>query len=98
MKCAPKTGRTNQISVHLDSIGHPIIGDKLYGRTDEEFLEFIRHVKAGGDPSFPGHLEVPRHLLHASRLSFTHPESGKLLTFEAEMPVDMRNFIQERTL
>lgn len=98
LKCAPKTGRTNQIRVHLDSIGHPIIGDKLYGRTDEEFLEFIRHVKAGGDPSFPGHLEVPRHLLHASRLSFTHPESGKLLTFEAEMPVDMRNFIQERTL
>lgn len=96
-KCMPKTGRTNQIRVHLDSIGHPIVGDKLYGRTDEEFLEFIQHVKAGGDPAFSGHAETPRHLLHASKLSFHHPETGKLLSFETEIPEDMKRFIQERT-
>jgi 23S rRNA pseudouridine1911/1915/1917 synthase len=96
LKCVPKTGRTNQIRVHLDSVGHPIVGDKLYGRTDEEFLEFIRHVKAGGDPAFSGRLEVPRHLLHASRLSFTHPESGQRLTFEALMPMDMWEFIEKK--
>lgn len=94
LKCIPKTGRTNQIRVHLDSIGHPIVGDKLYGRTDGEFLEFIKHVKAGGDPAFVGHAETPRHLLHASKLSFAHPETGELLSFEAEIPEDMKKFVK----
>jgi 23S rRNA pseudouridine1911/1915/1917 synthase len=98
LKCIPKTGRTNQIRVHLDSIGHPILGDKLYGRTDGEYLEFIRHVKAGGDPAFPGHSEVPRHLLHASKLAFAHPETGTLLEFEAPLPPDMKGYIQTNSI
>jgi RluA family pseudouridine synthase len=95
VRCLPKTGRTNQIRVHLDSVGHPIVGDKLYGRTDGEFLEFIRHVKAGGDPAWTGHMEVPRHLLHAAKLAFAHPVTGNRVTFEAEMPLDMRDFIEK---
>lgn len=94
LRCLPKTGRTNQIRVHLDSISHPIVGDKLYGRTDKQFLEFIRHVKAGGDPAFTGHLETSRHLLHAGKLSFAHPASGNQVTFVAELPIDMRDFIE----
>lgn len=96
LKCIPKTGRTNQIRVHLDSIGHPLVGDKLYGKTDGEFLEFIRHVKAGGDPAWAGHLEAPRHLLHAFKLAFDHPETGRRVAFEAELPPDMRKFIEDQ--
>lgn len=94
LRCIPKTGRTNQIRVHLDSIGHPIFGDKLYGRSDDEFLEFVRHVKSGGDPSFPGHFETARHLLHASKLTISHPETQVILTFESPIPQDMREFIE----
>ena len=97
LKCIPKTGRTNQIRVHLDSIGHPVVGDKLYGRTDGEFLEFIRHVKSGGDPAFPGHFTVPRHLLHASKLTFSHPLTGRSLVFDSPLPPDMREYIENRS-
>ena len=95
LRCLPKTGRTNQIRVHLDSISHPIVGDKLYGRTDEQFLEFIRHVKAGGDPAFTGHLETSRHFLHAEKLSLAHPVTGSRITFKAEIPLDIREFIEK---
>jgi 23S rRNA-/tRNA-specific pseudouridylate synthase len=78
----------------LDSIGHPLVGDKLYGRTDDEFLEFVRHVKGGGSPAWEGHLETARHLLHASKLSFKHPETSQLLTFEAEIPADLKNYLE----
>jgi 23S rRNA pseudouridine1911/1915/1917 synthase len=97
LRCVPRTGRTNQIRVHLDSTGHPLVGDKLYGRTDGEFLEYIRHVKSGGDPAWAGHSEVPRHLLHASKLAFAHPVTGAVARFESPMPQDMKSFIESRS-
>ncbi len=93
LRCLPKTGRTNQIRVHLASVGHPVVGDKLYGRTDEEFLAYIRHVKAGGDPGYAGHAPVPRQLLHAAKLSFNHPATGARVSFAAPPPPDMQAWI-----
>jgi 23S rRNA pseudouridine1911/1915/1917 synthase len=93
LRCRPITGRTNQIRVHLEHAGHPLVGDKLYGRTDDEFLAFARNVRAGDYDSLPW-LETPRHLLHASRLVIHHPISGELLAFDAPLPEDMRSFIR----
>jgi RluA family pseudouridine synthase len=93
LACQPLTGRTNQIRVHLEHLGLPLAGDKLYGRTDDFYLDFIRHVKAGGGQDFEGRVEHPRHLLHAWKLGLRHPVSGERMGWEAEMPLDMRAFV-----
>ncbi len=97
LRCLPKTGRTNQIRVHLASIGHPVIGDKLYGRTDEEFLAFIAHVKAGGDPAGAAVDGAARHLLHAEKLEFDHPVTGLRVSFTAPPPMDFTRWIDATT-
>ncbi len=93
IRCRPITGRTNQIRIHLAHTGHPLVGDKLYGRTDNEFLAFVKNVKAGHYDLLPWQ-ETPRHLLHASRLTINHPVSGEQLVFNAPVPEDMRSFIR----
>lgn len=70
----PRTGRTHQIRVHLLSLGHPVLGDTVYGG---------RKVKMLGD------VEVPRLMLHARTLGFRHPVSGKTMEFTAPLPPDM---------
>ena len=76
-----ESGRTHQIRVHLAHIGHPVVGDDLYG--------------AGGAKgiSGPGHVwarelerKVPRQFLHAHRLAFEHPVSGEAMRFESPLP------------
>jgi RluA family pseudouridine synthase len=91
--CQPLTGRTNQIRVHLEAAGFPLAGDKLYGRDDSFYLEFIKHVKAGGGQDFSGKVEHPRHLLHAWKLTLRHPVSGERVSWEAPLPKDMEDFI-----
>ena len=78
-----KTGRTHQVRVHCHAIGHPIIGDPVYGGRvpkppGKHALEIERILKS-----------ATRQLLHARKLSFTHPESGQLVTLEAPLPEDM---------
>jgi len=68
------TGRTHQIRVHMEHIGHPLLGDTLYGR--KRTTTFRDQV-------------VPRQLLHAYHLGFAHPVSGEALFFEAPVPEDM---------
>ncbi|MGH7442280.1 MAG: RluA family pseudouridine synthase, partial [bacterium] len=77
LTCQPLTGRTNQIRVHLEAVGLPLAGDKLYGRTDDFYLDFIKHVKSGGGQDFAGRVEHPRHLLHAWKLALRHPMTGE---------------------
>jgi len=93
--CQPLTGRTNQIRVHLEHLKLPIAGDKLYGRTDAFYIDFIKHVKAGGTQDFEGKVEHPRHLLHAWKLGLRHPITGEAMKWEAPMPKDMEEFIEK---
>lgn len=77
-----ETGRTHQIRVHLSHGGHPIVGDKVYGGR--------QMLAAGLSPaSAEAVRRFPRQALHATRLEFSHPASGKDVAFEAPMPEDM---------
>ena len=95
LRCEPRTGRTHQIRVHLTAAGHPLLGDKLYGRSDEQYLTFVHHVKAGGSANFSPDGQPGRQLLHAASLRFAHPTTGKRLFFEVEMPQDMQSETQD---
>jgi RluA family pseudouridine synthase len=92
LRCIPKSGRTHQIRVHLEAHGHPILGDKLYGRSDEDYLRFVEHVKQGGSARWSVDDGPDRQLLHAESVSFAHPVTGSLVRYEREMPDAMRLF------
>ena len=62
----PLTGRTHQIRVHLASVGHPILGDKIYGPDERIYLEFI---ETGWTPELERRLLLPRHALHSAKLA-----------------------------
>jgi len=74
------TGRTHQIRVHFASIGHPLLGDKTYGK--KTFIEAGNHK-----------ILFPRQMLHAEQLGFTHPLTGEFMEFISEMPRDMKEKI-----
>ena len=78
------TGRTHQIRVHLSAIGHPVVGDSLYGGVH-------RHVP--GDLRAVTHLSRP--FLHAARLAFTHPSDGRRMEFESPLPEDLERVLDE---
>jgi RluA family pseudouridine synthase len=94
LRCLPATGRTNQIRVHLAHIGYPLAGDKLYGRSDSEFLEFVCEARAGRFEPLPW-MDAPRHMLHASSIAFKHPITGERMSFHCPMPDDMLIFIRK---
>jgi 23S rRNA pseudouridine1911/1915/1917 synthase len=77
------TGRTHQIRVHLASLGHPIVGDALYGAPRE-----ISSKSAA-------RLFLPRNFLHAAELQFEHPTTGKSLSFERSIPDALREFLKK---
>jgi len=86
VELSPKTGRTHQLRVHLAALGHPVVGDATYGGGAARFQSL---------PRLAGVRKlVSRQLLHAWRLSFTHPQSGARLTFEAPLPEDFRRVLE----
>jgi 23S rRNA pseudouridine1911/1915/1917 synthase len=73
------TGRTHQIRVHFQFMGFPVVGDLTYGNRQNARLTELTNYTAG------------RQMLHAFKLSFTHPRSGKKMSFEAPEPEDFRD-------
>ncbi|MEO8617593.1 MAG: pseudouridine synthase [Luteolibacter sp.] len=93
VRCFPETGRMHQLRVHLAHCGVPIVGDKLYSGNGSEYLEWM----AGGlTPELEGRLILPRHALHATRLVV--PWGGKWIDWEAELPIDLKDFIAGRVI
>jgi 23S rRNA pseudouridine1911/1915/1917 synthase len=83
----PETGRQHQIRVHFAAIGHPLVGDKLYGAGEALFM---RACDEGVSPELLAAFDgLPRHALHAHRLTFAHPETRVPMTIESPMPPDL---------
>jgi 23S rRNA pseudouridine1911/1915/1917 synthase len=92
VQCDLETGRQHQIRIHLEALGAPIVGDKLYGPDERLFAR-----GADGELTEEDHarLELPRHALHAARLAFNHPRTGVRLVVEAPMPEEMAEFWED---
>jgi 23S rRNA pseudouridine1911/1915/1917 synthase len=85
IRAIPHTGRTHQIRVHLSSIGHPIVGDKIYGPDEHLYLRFI---ETGWTTELERQLFLPRHALHSARLAI---EGDREWT--SPLPQDLAEFM-----
>jgi 23S rRNA pseudouridine1911/1915/1917 synthase len=86
VECRLETGRTHQVRVHMASIGHPLLGDPVYGRSRPEHRETLNR------------LHFHRQALHAAHLGFTHPITSEPLAFSSEIPVDMQGLFSQLSL
>jgi 23S rRNA pseudouridine1911/1915/1917 synthase len=84
LQVAIATGRTHQIRVHLNAIGHPIVGDPTYGGVHRHVANDVRAVQ-----------RLERPFLHAARLVFTHPADGRRMEFESPLPADLQTVLDD---
>ena len=84
IRAIPRTGRTHQIRVHLSSLGHPIVGDKIYGPDEQLYLRFI---EMGWTPELEQRLLLPRHALHSAKLAIEGEHE-----WTSALPVDLADF------
>lgn len=83
IRLRPRTGRTHQIRVHLADEGYPVVGDRIYGGR-----------KRGRDmPAVKGAADFPRQALHAEKLRFVHPRTGRSMEFKAPLPQDIQELL-----
>jgi 23S rRNA pseudouridine1911/1915/1917 synthase len=82
-----ETGRTHQIRVHMQSLGHPVVGDTLYGAPHQ-----IRPIQPEAG-SVGAALELDRNFLHAAQLSFVHPQTSKTVEVDAPLPLELHEFL-----
>jgi len=81
-----ETGRTHQIRVHMSEMGHPILGDSLYGIKRQQALITLPPLKKAV-------AQLKRHVLHAAELGFEHPRTKQQMSFQTEWPADLEEFI-----
>jgi 23S rRNA pseudouridine1911/1915/1917 synthase len=79
LRCRLETGRTHQIRVHMQSLGHPLVGDPVYGRSRRSALDLLNAFK--------------RQALHAERLALEHPDTGRLMDWQAALPADFAQLL-----
>jgi 23S rRNA pseudouridine1911/1915/1917 synthase len=91
LRVTPHTGRKHQIRAHAQWLGHPIVGDKIYGPDDSLYLEFIEH---GWTPRLAAALPLRRQALHAAAVRFLVPDFER--SFLAPLLPDMEDFLRER--
>jgi 23S rRNA pseudouridine1911/1915/1917 synthase len=92
VECKLETGRTHQIRVHMKHIGHPLFNDDFYGGDKIVKGTIFAKYKQFVDNCFA---ICPRQALHAKTLGFTHPETGKSIFFESELPNDIKAVIEK---
>jgi 23S rRNA pseudouridine1911/1915/1917 synthase len=92
VECRLETGRTHQIRVHMEHIGHPLFNDERYGgdqilrgTTFTKYKQFVQNCFK----------VLPRHALHAESLGFIHPFTGKEMYFESSLPADMNQLLEK---